>query len=297
MISIPPHTRALIASHPLTRDRKWQTYTRFALWQVGSRVRRGYTTYNWIGGSKFFVKRGESGLTGNIYFGLHEFNDMGFLLHLLRPDDTFIDVGANLGSYSILAGKAIGSKGRAFEPVPQAYTRLSENLRLNGIGRQFEAINKAIGHGSGTIQFSSDSDTTNHVLTTHENRADAIEVDVTTLDEELQNIRPTLIKIDVEGYENSVLRGANRTLQEESLKALIVEIDESNRYGSSASDTLHALEAHGFAPHRYEPLTRSLTKIDRFTNETSNTIFVRDVEWVLDRIMAARPFSVFGRQA
>jgi len=48
-----------------------------------------------VNGSKFLVKTGETGLTGNIYTGLHEFPDMGFLLHFLRAEDLFVDIGAN----------------------------------------------------------------------------------------------------------------------------------------------------------------------------------------------------------
>lgn len=51
-----------------------------------------------------------TGATGNIYVGLHEFEDMAFLLHVLRRTDLFVDVGANIGSYTILAGGAAGAK-------------------------------------------------------------------------------------------------------------------------------------------------------------------------------------------
>jgi len=44
-------------------------------------------------------------------------NDMGFLLHFLRKDDLFLDVGANIGSYTVLAGGAVGAKSISFEPV------------------------------------------------------------------------------------------------------------------------------------------------------------------------------------
>ncbi len=58
-----------------------------------------------------------TGATGNIYAGLHEFDDMAFFLHLLRPEDMFADVGSNIGSYTILASGVVGAKSVAFEPV------------------------------------------------------------------------------------------------------------------------------------------------------------------------------------
>jgi hypothetical protein len=57
-------------------------------------------------------------LTGNLYAGLHEFSEMGFLLHLLRQNDLFVDVGANLGSYTVLASAVCQARNIAFEPVP-----------------------------------------------------------------------------------------------------------------------------------------------------------------------------------
>ena len=104
------NTLKFITSHPLNRGRKLMSLLQFAKWQVGSRIVPGAVVFDWVNGSKFLVKPGETGLTGNIYTGLHEFADMAFLLHVLREDDLFIDVGANVGSYSILACAAIGAR-------------------------------------------------------------------------------------------------------------------------------------------------------------------------------------------
>ena len=62
-----------------------------------------------------------TGATGNIYTGLHEFEDMMFLLHLLRPGDIFVDAGANIGSYTVLASAVVGAKSISFEPVPPLF--------------------------------------------------------------------------------------------------------------------------------------------------------------------------------
>lgn len=74
-----------------------------------------------------------TGATGNIYTGLHEFIDMAFCLHLLRPGDLFIDVGANVGSYTILASKVVGANSFTLEPVPETFKRLKRNININDI--------------------------------------------------------------------------------------------------------------------------------------------------------------------
>ena len=58
---------------------------------------------NYINDSRLLVQTGMTGATGNIYTGLHEFEDMGFALHFLQEGDYFIDLGVNVGSYTVLA--------------------------------------------------------------------------------------------------------------------------------------------------------------------------------------------------
>ena len=84
-----------IAGHPLTRDQKLRAFGRFFRWQVESRLRREVIV-PWIGGTRLAARKGMTGATGNIYCGLHEFEDMAFLLHFLRPCDAFVDAGANI---------------------------------------------------------------------------------------------------------------------------------------------------------------------------------------------------------
>src|SRR5208337_4657605 len=79
--------------------RKVAAFYRYGWWQAASRLQETIE-YEWVSGSKLLVKNGMTGATGNIYCGLHEFADLAFLLHLLRPGDLFVDVGANIGSYT-----------------------------------------------------------------------------------------------------------------------------------------------------------------------------------------------------
>lgn len=78
------NTIRFIVTHPLNLERKLEAIVRFARWQIASRLVAGDIVQNWINGSRFLARTGETGLTGNIYTGLHEFSDMAFLLHALR---------------------------------------------------------------------------------------------------------------------------------------------------------------------------------------------------------------------
>src|SRR2546421_3417735 len=84
-----------LCNHPLTRDHRAAGFVRLFKWQIESRLRREVIV-PWIGGGRLAPRSGMTGATGNIYAGLHEFADMAFSLHFLRPDDLFMGVGANI---------------------------------------------------------------------------------------------------------------------------------------------------------------------------------------------------------
>lgn len=78
------------------------------------------------------MERGMTGERGNFYARLHEFNGMILLLHFIRPSDSFADVGANTGSYSVLAAGVTGATYIAFVPMTSKFSRLYRNVGCNG---------------------------------------------------------------------------------------------------------------------------------------------------------------------
>jgi FkbM family methyltransferase len=291
------NTLKFITSHPLNRDRKLDSLVRFAKWQIASRLAPGAIVFDWINGSKFLVRTGETGLTGNIYTGLHEFPDMGYLLHFLREEDLFVDVGANVGSYSILACSAVGATGIAFEPVPSTFNRLVENMRLNHLEEKVTCINKGVGAQQGNITFTSDSDTTNHALAVGEHCDNAVNVEVTPLDTVLHSESPALVKIDVEGYETPVLEGAQEILRKQSIYSVIMELNGSgNRYGYDESKILDMMFDYNFKTYSYNPMDRTLINLEGKNLNSGNTLFIRDKSFVEERLKAAPMVSIHGRQ-
>ncbi|MFN7135762.1 MAG: hypothetical protein ACK4N5_27060, partial [Myxococcales bacterium] len=109
-------TLRFLSAHPVASRRLPHALLRWARWQAGSRLLGGAAIMPFVGGAVLAVERGMTGATGNVYAGLHEFEDMAFLLHYLRPNERFVDVGANVGSYSVLAGAVCRARGLAFEP-------------------------------------------------------------------------------------------------------------------------------------------------------------------------------------
>ena len=89
-----------VRSHALGSRAPLRAFANILLWQLRARISRTAVRCRWIDGSILMVRRGMTGATGNLYVGLHEFCDMGFVLHFLRAGDLFVDVGANVGSYT-----------------------------------------------------------------------------------------------------------------------------------------------------------------------------------------------------
>lgn len=291
------NTLRFIVRHPLNRGRALRALGRFARWQVGSRLVPGAVAVPFVGETRLLVTPGMTGATGNIYCGLHEFEDMGFVLHALCPGDRFLDVGANVGSYTVLAAGACRAEVLAVEPHPQTCARLLANVRLNRLESQVRIENAAVGAVSGRVAISSDLDTTNHVLSDLQ-RAAGIEVPMTTLDELAGDWCPFVMKIDVEGFESEVLRGGAAVLRAPSLQAVVMELNGSgSKYGFDETALHTQVLDSGFTPCSYDPFERALVALpSSHKNTAGNTLYVRDLELVRARVRGAPRYRVLDRE-
>jgi len=132
------------ATHPLTCDAPMSAWARFTMWQLRCRL-KDEILFQWIGGQRLAVKRGMTGATGNIYLVLHEFADMMLPLHFLREDDLFLDVGANVGSYTVLASGVCRAKTWAFEPDADTIRHLERNIAVNNLDPLVQTFECALG--------------------------------------------------------------------------------------------------------------------------------------------------------
>jgi FkbM family methyltransferase len=288
-------TLRYILQHRLNRDAKCSALSRFVKWQFGSRLLPGTVLMPFVNETLLAISPGMTGATQNIYTGLHEFDDCGFLLHVLRPSDIFVDIGANIGVYTVLAAGAIGTRTVAIEPVPQTFVKLGMNLRVNKIEDKVDSHNIGLGSASSTLRFTTENDTTNHVVTDENWSGPTANVPVKALDTVLNGMAPALIKIDVEGWESEVLAGAATTLREITLLALIVEMNGGDVTFNANEKAVHdCLLRNDFTPHAYDPFTRSLTPLESKHLGASNTIYCRSTAVLRERIASAPPFRVNG---
>ncbi|HXU45881.1 MAG TPA: FkbM family methyltransferase [Thermoanaerobaculia bacterium] len=153
------------------------------------------------------------------------------LWRLLEPGDLALDVGANIGYTTGLMALRVGSTGRvlAFEPHPAVHAQLvanAERARRNPRCGEIRTFETALGAVTGVARLAPGSyfaDNNGIARLTDEPDVEAIEVALTTLDEALGDGRAALVKIDVEGEELRVLRGAARALGERRIRHLVFE--------------------------------------------------------------------------
>jgi len=287
-------TAKFLLSHPISKRNKVAAFYRFFSWQLRSRLFKKPVAYSFVNQSKLLVYPGMTGATGNIYAGIHEFYDMSFVLHALRSSDVFVDVGANIGSYTVLAGGAIGSECVSVEPVPSTFAHLIENVQLNNLEEKVECLNLGLGKDDGMLRFSASKDTMNHVVDNEDNCEDCIEVAVKPLDAILNEKTPTIIKIDVEGWEASVMAGAHSILSRKEPLALLMEFGLGKRYGFDEKKLYQKILDYGFQRASYAPFERSLALSNETNLTGGNILFIKGIEYFQEKVKSAPQFKTLG---
>ena len=275
-----------ITSHPLNRDNKIKPIARWAKWQIISRIRKSYQEYEWIGGIKVITKNGDRGFTGNIYTLLQDYEEMSLLIDFMNEGETFIDVGANIGTYSLLAGKLCNAKVIAFEPIGESYKRLKNNIKINSLEDKIDARKICLGEKPGQLIMSSSRNTQNSVIDKDIESIPHETVEASTLDKEVYSDNPTFIKIDVEGFESSVIKGGEKLLSSESLEIVIIETCRGDEIDESYHDIKDKLIDYGFKHVGYDPREQKITK---YGSEEigKNSIFIRNEEKIRKRLKNA----------
>ena len=167
--------------HPLNKGRRFNALARFFWWQIVSRTFKYPVLLPFTEKTQYLCWNGLTGLTGNYYYGLMEMEEMAFVLHYLDKDDTFYDIGANVGAYTILTGLHIGCQTFSFEPHPKTFSYLERNISLGVRTENITLLNIGLSSKEGKIKFTSDQDTVNHVALN--GAVNVIDVQMSVLDE------------------------------------------------------------------------------------------------------------------
>ena len=174
--------------------------------------------------------------------GLYDYNNMKFLQWVLEPGGTFFDIGANIGTYTLLASEQAGAQVFAFEPHPATFAMLTENVRLNKRHnvRLFQA---ALSHQDQPVFLTNVAGSpTNHIMRRETVQAEphgGIEVPCVRADQicRERGVVPDIVKLDVEGLEFDVLCGFGGLLQ--SIGVLLVEMNSLSDQRGPGRASMH----------------------------------------------------------
>ncbi len=187
----------------------------------------------------------------------------------LHEGDVCLDIGANIGNFSLFASKVVGNTGKvfAFEAHPATYRYATRNIALNNM-KNIICEQKAVGESQGSISFSNDSyDDVNHVQ-----KGGGVLVEMITLDDyaPLSNNKViSFMKIDIEGYELFALKGATKLLQK--TRYILFESYEKSAvsYGYHVEDVYSFFLQNGFDiidPHTNKQIEKSFLTSDTIQN-------------------------------
>ena len=192
------------------------------------------------------------------YFGVWEPNLTAWIESRLRPGDCFIDVGANVGYFSLLASTLVGQSGKvvSIEALPRTFEVLTRNLHVNR-ARNVRSINVAVWDKEETVTFFSSRDTINGTSTAMPTRAERWKLDrrcdvraapLSSILSPDEAAAARMVKIDVEGAESRVILGLG-SLLERGRGDLEVVIEVST---AAFEDVASFFRKRGFFPYHME---------------------------------------------
>lgn len=167
----------------------------------------------------------------SIYLNTFEPHESALVQGYLKRGMTFVDVGANVGYFTLMASALVGVEGMvlAFEPSPYAFGRLLHTIEGNHLP-QVRAIQSGLSDASGELQLYLPKISGNHTPTMIANDGGTpINVPTHRLDEYLTACgidHVDLMKIDVEGFEPNVIRGATSYIQNGRIHAILCELNK-----------------------------------------------------------------------
>lgn len=276
--SVPHVWRLLreIYSHPANRQNRLSAVARFVRWQLHKRI-TGSPLDVRFHGARLRVYPDSQPTSAAYYFnGLADYPEMSFMMRYLRKGDRVLDIGANVGVYSLLARVLDGQEGMidAFEPVAENREKLLKQFAINDFDN-FTVHESAAADTGGTLEFRmTGNSATGHILKGTSAIGEVRQVPCVRLDDAVGDASFALGKMDIEGGEIFALRGATEMLSVGSPPVWILEMGGySKRFGVRSDEIVDFLKQQGYDCALYRP--------DKGILEFSDSPWVSGIENVI----------------
>lgn len=182
-----------------------------------------------VQGSKMRLSLHDRGISSDLAIdGIREPVSTKILQQEIAQGSTIMDIGANIGYYTLMMSRLAGKNGVVYslEPSPSNFHSLNKNIKLNGY-RNIRTYQIGIGDRKGkeTMQISHKSNLDSFVLQKNRKAIGSMEINISALDDFIRNKRkPDFIKMDVEGYEYNAIKGMKAILKSKKPLKIFMEI-------------------------------------------------------------------------
>lgn len=227
-------------------------------------------------GFRMFLNKNDIAVSGELALKkTWEETETELIKRELKKGDVFLDIGANIGYYTLLASKIVGDKGRVFsvEPDPENFALLKKNVEVNNC-KNVTLIEAAASDISGKIKlFLSDLNMGDHQTYDSGTGRNAIEIEAIRIDEYFNKIscpKIDLVKMDIEGAEGDALRGMSGLFEKGIIKKIISEffprVLRDNNF--DPDEYLKMLQARGFHILKINEADSTITEINQMSAES-----------------------------
>ena len=221
-------------------------------------------------GSKMWVNcEDETGVVPHLLVeGIYEKLETELIKNSLKPGMVFVDIGANLGYYTLIASKLVGEQGKvyAIEPDDKNFQLLSKNVSLNNL-KNVQLIKKALSEQPGEQKLYKDKENYGRHSLAGSNVPvldTVFTVETDTLDNVLNGVAPSVMKMDVQGAEGLVMKGASKTLKK-SPQRMTVEFWPTGlkNMGTDPMELLNIFSNEGFCYYFINHRNGKLEKVEK----------------------------------
>ena len=270
----------ILVSSPYNSKNKIQSIKRFILWKFIKALKLSNFKYSLWDDRLIYLNHDSFQSMWIMYNYWVDWEEFNLIKNIVKPQDQVFDIGANMGYYSIWFSKFISLSGKihSFEPDISNFKRLKKNVLLNKNNEIFNLNNKAVSDLNGELTFTTGLDGENHISNDQSiSRTHVVSITLDEYCEKNQIKKLNYVKIDVEGFEYSVLKGAESLLSEQKISIIQLEINQTIiNSNKSIADIINLLNKYEYKLCRYDVSQNCLIEIP-YNKSRENYFAVADI--------------------